>query len=133
DIFGDAIIRFEALHDLIEHGKLSNMAYSFVGPLASVPFYFLGKLYLKPEWWCARFNLFVFAAGLLIALRLPYDEAERRLLQKFALLLITASMFSNHLRGYGGEVFTTCLVAIGILAVRTGHVLAGWTAVIIGV
>src|SRR5712692_4539359 len=69
-LFGDATVRFEALRDLIEHGKVSPMAYSFAMPLASAPLYLLGKVFLTPEWWCARCNTILFGAGLIAARRL---------------------------------------------------------------
>src|SRR2546425_2584853 len=132
-LFGDAMGRFEALRGFIEHRQLSPMASSFAQPLASVPFYLLGKVFLTPQWWCARFNTVLFGAGLVAARRLMRTTAEREVLRRFALLLIAASMFPNHLRNYGGEVFTAMLVAVGIVAVHAGHELAGWTAVIAGV
>src|SRR5437899_7121128 len=132
-LFGDAAVRFGALRDLIEPRTLSPMASSFVQPLASVPFYLLGKVFFTSQWWCARFNTVLFGAGLVAARRLMRTAAEREVLRRFALLLIAASMFPNHLRNYGGEVFTAMLVAVGILAVHAGHELAGWTAVIAGV
>ena len=132
-LFGDAMGRFEALRGFIEHRTLSPMASSFVQPLASVPFYLLGKVFLTPQWWCARFNTVLFGAGLVAARRLMRTAAEREVLRRFALLLIAASMFPNHLRNYGGEVFTAMLVAVGIVAVHAGHELAGWTAVVAGV
>src|SRR5437762_10700935 len=116
-LFGDATMRFEALRDLIERGTLSPMPPSFVGPLASTPLYLLGKVIVTPEWWCARFNTVLFAAGLVVARRLMRTAAEQEVLRRFALVLIAASMFPNHLRNFGGEVFTAMLVSVGILAV----------------
>ena len=132
-IFGDATARFEALRDLIEHRTLSATRFSFAGPLASAPFYLLGTVFLTPQWWCARFNTILFGAGLVAARHLLRTPEERDVLRRFALLLIAASMFPNHVRNYGGEVFTAMLVAVGILAVQAGHELAGWTAVTAGV
>ena len=132
-VFGDARDRFEALRDLIERRTLSPMRFSFAGPLASAPFYLLGKVFFTSQWWCARFNTVLFGAGLVAARRLMRTAAEREVLRRFALLLIAASMFPNHLRNYGGEVFTAMLVAVGIVAVHAGHELAGWTAVVAGV
>lgn len=66
-IFGDAVVRFEALQELIEQGTLSHTAYSFVEPLFAVPFYLLGKLCFGPAWWCAHFNTMLLAAGVVVA------------------------------------------------------------------
>jgi hypothetical protein len=133
EISGDGLVRFEGVGDLIEHGHLSRMKYSLVGSLFSVPLYCLGKLLLTPSWWCARFNSFIFAAGILIAYWLLRQQTKGTYLQKFLLLLIAASMFSYHLRTNYGEVFTAVFVAVGIIALRFGHPWKGYSAIILGV
>lgn len=132
-IFGDGAVRFQAISDLLEHGKLSNMHYSIVGPAFSIPFWLLGKLYMTPEWWLARYNLFVFAAGLLVIYLLLKNRMDHGLIRKFFLILIIASMFANHLMAYYGEVFTAMCVAIGILILICGRSLIGWSTVVLGV
>lgn len=132
-IFGDGANRFDALTQLLKKGKIPGNQFSIVGPAFSIPFYLLGKLYMTPEWWCARYNVFVFAAGLLAMYFLLKDRIDRSLLRKFFLLLIAASMFPNHLMAYYGEVFTAICVAIGILMVIARRSLSGWGVVILGV
>jgi hypothetical protein len=51
----------------------------------------------------------------------------------FFLLLIAASMFPNHLRGYYGETFTALLAGMGLLLVACGYRVGGWVAVVLGV
>src|SRR3989442_4812824 len=126
---GDAYVRFQALSELIEQGKISNMTFAFAGPLCSAPLYFLGKLLFAPAWWIARFNVIVLAVGLIAADRIMRDDVDRGLIRKFFLVLLAASMFPNHLRGYYGEVITAVLVAGGILALLLGRTAAGWTAI----
>ena len=130
---GDAYVRFQALSELIEQGKISNMTFAFAGPLCSTPLYLLGKALFTPAWWIARFNVIVVAIGLIAADRVMRDDVDRGLIRAFCLVLLAASMFPNHLRGYYGEVFTAVLVAVGTLALRFGRAGAGWTAIVFGV
>lgn len=132
-ILGDGILRFQAISLLLEHGKLSDMPYSMVGPVFSIPFWLLGKLFMTPAWWISRYNLFVFAIGLLVLYFLLRNRMDRGLIRTFFLVLIVASMFANHLLDYYGEVFTAILVAVGIVLFMTGRSLAGWSTVVLGV
>jgi hypothetical protein len=132
-ILGDGAARFQAITNLLELGELSKMRYSIVGPAFSSPLWFLGKLYQTSEWWCERYNLIVFAIGLLIIYLLLKDRVDRGLIRKFFLILIVASMFPNNLANYYGEVFTAMLVGVGILAMVIKHRLGGWIAVVLGV
>jgi len=132
-ILGDGILRFQAISLLLEHGKLSDMPYSMVGPAFSIPFWLLGKLFMTPAWWISRYNLFVFAIGLLVLYFLLRNRMDRGLIRTFFLVLIVASMFANHLLDYYGEVFTAILVAVGIVLFMTGRSLAGWSTVVLGV
>jgi hypothetical protein len=129
----DGFVRFQTISELLEHGKLSDMRYSIVGPLFSTPLWFLGKLYQTPEWWLARYNFILFVIGLLIIYMLLKDRVERGLIRKFFIILIAGSMFANHLSTYYGEVFTAMLVGVGIMAAVIGPRLGGWIAVVLGV
>jgi hypothetical protein len=133
EIGSDGRIRYFALAQLIEWRELSGTLYSLVGPLCSAPFYFLGRFVASSEWWCARFNTIVFLGGIAVAWQLLRTDISSGLFRKFALILMTASMFPYHVEGYFGEVFTATLVAVGLLAVQFGHRFAGWSAAIIGV
>ena len=129
----DGLYRFQGFSELLEQGKLSNMRYSLVGPAFSIPFWLLGNVYKTSAWWCERYNLFLFAVSLLVMYWLLKDRVDRRLIRKFFLILLAASMFATHLSYYFGEVFTSLCVAIGILAVVIGYALPGWIAIILGV
>jgi hypothetical protein len=129
----DGLYRFQALSELLEKGKLSNTRYSLVGPAFSIPFWLLGKVYETAAWWCERYNLFLFAVSLVVIYWLLKDRVDPRLIRKFFLILLAASMFSTHLSYYFGEVFTSLCVAIGILAIVIGYELPGWIAIILGV
>lgn len=131
----DGRTRFLALAELLDRHTVSALPYSLVGPLFSTPLYLLDKAFGASEWWIARFNVLVLAVGLLAAHRLLRDEDEINgsLTRKFFLLLLAASMFPNHLRGYFAETFTAVSVAVGILAVCFGRAAAGWLAIVLGV
>lgn len=133
DLESDGLARFTALNDLLRHGRVWDMGYSFVGPLCSAPLYLIGTIVLTPEWWCARFNMMVFAGGLFAVYRLLRDDVDRGLLRTLCLVLIAASMFPFHVREYFGEVFTAVLVAVGAIALQAERPLAGWTAIVLGV
>src|SRR5260370_9032300 len=49
-ILGGGTVRFQVISLLLEHGKLSDMPYSMVGPAFSIPFCFLATLFLTPAW-----------------------------------------------------------------------------------
>ncbi len=129
----DGWFRFTALSTMLTQSQVPDVKYSMVGPFFSIPFWYLGKLYQTPLWWCSRYNVFVFAAGLLAIFWLLKDRVDRGLLRKFFLLLVVASMFSNHLLYYYGELFTAIFVAVGCVAIVVGPGLAGWCAIILGV
>jgi hypothetical protein len=130
---GDGWIRYNALSEMLNQGKMPTIKYSMIGPFFSIPFWFLGKIYQTSYWWSSRYNVFVFAAGLLATYWLLKDRISRSLLRKFFLLLVVASMFSYHLQFYYGEVFTAICVAVGCIAIVVGPELAGWCVIILGV
>src|SRR5262252_3302565 len=104
-----------------------------VGPLASAPLYYLGKLALGSDWWCARFNMLVLVGGLGMTALLLRRSVDPAILRKFLLLVIALSMFPIHVQAYFGEVFTSVLVLIGLAAVVTGRTIFGWVAATAGV
>jgi len=132
-IYSDGGPRFDALVQLLEQGTLSTIPYSMVGPLASAPLYYLGKLALGSDWWCARFNMLVLVGGLGMTALLLRRSVDPAILRKFLLLVIALSMFPIHVQAYFGEVFTSVLVLIGLAAVVTGRTIFGWVAATAGV
>lgn len=132
-IFVDGDVRLYAMLDLINHGKVSRVGYSFVGPLFSIPFLLLGNIYQNVFWWSGQYNKIVLAAGILATYLLLKDRIDRSLLRKFFLILIVASMFGDNVTFFGGEPFTAMCVGVGILAVAMGPAVWGWSAVILGV
>jgi hypothetical protein len=129
---GDGMDRYNAISTLLQQGEISDTRYSMVGPLFSTVLFALGKIYKSPDWWCAKYNFFVFSIGLLFMYRL-LREVDSRLARTFLLILIFGSMFPHHQMKFYGEVFTAVLVATGILAINCGHPALGWIAIILGV
>jgi hypothetical protein len=116
------------------HGHLSSDKYSLVMPLLSAPFERLDWAFGSPTYLIERFNVVVVAIGTLVAWRLVRDRVDRGLFRKCVLVLLFASTVTNALRGFGAEVTTSTLVAVGMLAVVTGRRPAlGWTAMVLGV
>jgi hypothetical protein len=132
-IFGDARIRFDALARLLNRRRLTPISYSYVGPLFSAPLYYLGKHVLDPEWWCARYNTLLLAAGFASVHALFKEEQERVVLRTFFLILLAASMFPNHLMNFNAEPFTAVMVMVGVVAISTGRAPLGWTLLVLGV
>jgi hypothetical protein len=132
-VTADGLVRFEAILVLLEKHRLSDMAYSIIGPLFSIPLYLLGHDKFDAAWWCARYNTFVFAASLAGMYALLRNRVERTVLWNFVLLLIAASMFPHALRDYFGETFTVACVAIGILALCMDHSVIGSSLLVLGV
>jgi hypothetical protein len=136
-MYGDGKKRFLALTALLTHGDIKDgpySQYSLIGPLFSIPFWYLGKWLSTPLQMVSQYNQFVFACGLLCIYLLLRNRIDRHLLRKFLIILLAASMFSMNVTAYYGEVFTALLVGIGILALLLSSTsLVGWGAIIIGV
>ena len=132
-ISDDGLLRYQALTDLLQHGKLTNIRYSIIGPIFSAPLWLLGRLNQTPGWWLERYNFILFVAGLLLIYMLLKDRVEHGMIRKFILILMVASMFPRHVSTYYGEVFTAMLVGVGILAAVMGPRLGGWVAIVLGV
>ena len=125
--------RYRAVAALLEKGAFSPTAYSMIGPLGAVPLYWLGKVWLGPEWWLARYNCIVFGLGLLGFYLVLTQFLRPALVRRFLLVLVGASMFPNHLRSFQGDVFTAIALGLGfaLLGMRKGG--WGWPLAVLGV
>lgn len=133
-VLGDGIYRYRDIQNLLYDRHLTDSSYSLVMPLASVPFLLLGHVVKSQEWWAARFNVIVVAAGALAAWRLLRGRADLSLLRRTLLMLLAASLLAHQLRGYDAEVFSATLVTLGILCIVTDqHTLLGWTGIVFAV
>jgi hypothetical protein len=137
EVYGDGKKRFLAVSALLTQGQIKNgpySQYSMIGPLFSIPFWYLGKWFSTPIQMISQYNQFVFACGLLAIYLLLKDHMDRHLLRKFLIILLAASMFSMNVTAYYGEVFTAICVGAGVLAVLLSpSSLLGWGAIVLGV
>ncbi len=78
------------------------------------------------------FNRLLFLGGLLALNALLFDLATHTR-RRFLLLLVYASMFTHHIQFYYGEVFSTILAGVGLLAVARGRTGAGWGCVVLAI
>ena len=132
-ITSDGNQRYAALEDLILNHKIRDTKYSLIQPLASLPLWFLGKLGGDPRAVVALFNTLVFVAGLGAVYLLLRNRVDGGLLRKFLLLLIAASMFTQHVRQYMGEPFTAVLVLVGLAALAANRGVLGSASLVAGV
>jgi len=86
------------------------------------------------DWWAARFNVVVVAAGSLVAWRLLRGRIEPLLFRRLLLMLLFTSYLTDRLRDYNAEVLTATLVALGVVCLATRqHAVLGWGAIVVGV
>ena len=131
--FLDGNVRLSAVVNLLQHGQVSHMSYSIVGPIFSTPLWVIDRLSGSPPQWQERYNIFLLAAVLLIAYVVLRNRMDASLLRKFFLIIIVGSMFGNNVTYFGGEVFTALLVGMGILVALLFSEIGGWSAVVLGV
>ncbi|MEE6257747.1 hypothetical protein [Plantactinospora sonchi] len=138
EMIGDGLARYYALVGLLEQQKLSDTAYSLIGPLFATPLWFVGRWTDDTQAVVAQYNFLLFTLGLMVIHILLHKRIDDRLLRRFLLLLIAGSMIGAHLQDFYGEVFTTVTVGVGLLAATlpwTGRWtrIGGWVAVVLGV
>lgn len=133
EVYGDGAVRFLSLTALLQDGKLTNYRYSLVGPLFSAPLWYLGKVVLSPTVWVTRYNLFVFAAGLMTMYALLRNKINHSFLRQFFLILLVATPFATQLTSYYGELFTAICVGVGLLAAAVRPSMPAWVVVVLGV
>jgi hypothetical protein len=124
---GDGRLRYEALQGWLQGRGIPNTKYPLVGSLPSIPLMPLG------EWWVARYNVIVYAAGvgalyLLLRQRLPND-----VLVAFLLLLGTTAMLPASLTGFGAETFSAMTAGVGLAAWAAGRWKTGTVLLGVGV
>jgi hypothetical protein len=109
-ISGDGEVR---LHDVIRfyrHDDIPRTQFSAVQPFLSVPLYWLGTLIYTPEIVTAWFNCLIFVVFLCCL----YPLISDRTLRFFSfVLLLSTTMFPHYLKGYDGEMLTSCAVTLG--------------------
>ena len=119
DIEGDGRLRFEAIQSLLAGGGIPESKYPLIGSIPSIPLFLLGRVVGSPEWWVSRYNVIVYAAGLVLLYRLVRDRLDGDILLAFVLLLGTTAMIPASLHGFGAEPFTVMATATGLAAWST--------------
>ena len=129
-IYGDGHVRFVKLDGLLRHGTLATERYSYIGPLFASPFWVFGE---ARQWWSARFNVLILAAGLAAAWWAMRPAASSDERATSVLLLAATGMMPNATLDFYGELFSTVTTGTGLLIVTVrGHWL-GWIPVVLGV
>jgi len=113
---GDGRYRFAALQSLLGRGGIPTTKYPLIGSLPAIPLILLGHVIATPDWWVARYNVFVYAAGLGLLFGLLRGRLAGDVLAAFLLLLGTTAMFPNALTGFGAETFSAMAAGAGLLA-----------------
>jgi len=129
---GDGLVRYGFMDDLVHKGQITYMRYSMVGPLFSLPLWWLGEI-TRFAPLVYRYNLIllvIFALALYLWLRKDFD---RTFLLIFILLLFFGSLFPDHLLNYYGEVFSAVCLGLGALALAKDQPWPGWVLAILAV
>jgi hypothetical protein len=121
DIEGDGRLRFDAIQSLLAGGGVPDTKYPLIGSIPSIPLFLLGRVVGSPEWWVSRYNVIVYAAGLVLSYRLLRDRLDPEILLAFLLLLGTTAMIPGSLTGFGAEPFTLMAIATGLAAWSSGR------------
>ncbi|GAP14114.1 hypothetical protein LARV_01877 [Longilinea arvoryzae] len=132
-IWGDGSIRFQFMDSLVHDLRIDPMRYSMIGPLFSIPLWWISALFSNPVAVIERYNFLLFAAGLVILYRWLKDRYDRKFLLTFGLLLSFGSMIPNHLTSYYGEVFSAVFMTLGTAGIVTGRSRPGWIFLILAV
>jgi hypothetical protein len=121
NIEGDGRLRYQALQAWLSGGGIPDTKYPLIGSLPSVPLMLLGHVIASPEWWVARYNVIVYAAGLGLLYVFLRGRVAGDVLGTFMLLLGTTAMLPNSLTGFGAETFTAMAVGTGLVAWSVGR------------
>ncbi len=114
---GDAIPRLRAIQSIIKEGEIINIKYSLIMPIFAAPFYFLGSLLGKQIFFLSQFNFVTLVITLFLSYRLLKEDFGSVRLRNFLILVIMASMFTNHVNFFYGELFSACLLFLGVILV----------------
>ncbi|PWT75382.1 MAG: hypothetical protein C5B60_05390 [Chloroflexi bacterium] len=133
DLTSDSSLRFAELSRLLTEHTLSPQRFSLVGPIFASPLWFLGQVNQSSAWWCLRYNAVLLGLGMLVFYLLLRNRLDRSLLRQFFILLIFASMLTQQLTDFDGEIFSALAVMIGALLVAAWRGKAGWPLIVAGV
>jgi len=121
DIEGDGRLRFEAIQSLLTGAGIPDAKYPLIGSIPSIPLFLIGRVVGSPDWWVSRYNVIVYAGGLVLLYRLLRDRLDSDILLAFLLLLGTTAMIPGSLTGFATEPFTVMATATGLAAWSSGR------------
>jgi hypothetical protein len=120
-VTGDGRLRFVALQSWLDGHGTPDTKYPLVGSLPAVPLIVLGRVIASADWWVARYNVFVYAAGIVLLYALLRRRVAGDVLAAFLLLLGITAMLPNALRDFGAETFSAMAVGTGLVAWSLGR------------
>ncbi|HXI96594.1 MAG TPA: hypothetical protein VNG04_10735 [Candidatus Acidoferrum sp.] len=133
DIEGDGRLRFAALQGWLAGNGIPDTKYPLIGSLPALPLMVLGRSGATTEWLVSRYNVIVYAAGIVLLYRLLRSHLPNDMLAAFVLLLGTTAMIPNSLTGFGAETFSAMTVGAGFAAWSTGRWKTGTALLGVGV
>jgi len=133
DIEGDGRLRFAALQGWLAGNGIPDTKYPLVGSLPAIPLMLLGRAGTTTEWLVSRYNVIVYAAGLVLLYLFLRRRLPNDVLAAFLLLLGTTAMIPNSLTGFGAETFSALAVGAGFAAWSTGRWKTGTALLGVGV
>jgi len=133
DIEGDGRLRFAALQGWLAGNGIPDTKYPLVGSLPAIPLMLLGRAGTTTEWLVSRYNVIVYAAGLVLLYLFLRRRLPNDVLAAFLLLLGTTAMIPNSLTGFGAETFSAMAVGAGFAAWSTGRWKTGTALLGVGV
>jgi hypothetical protein len=132
-IGGDGIIRYEFMNTLTQKMEIVSMRYSMIGPLFSLPLYFIAKIFKDPTTIISRYNFLLFAGSIIILYQWLKYYFDRKFLITFIFILSFGSMFPGHLINYYGEVFSAACLTLGTVGLAIRKDRAGWVCMFLAV
>ncbi|HXI94761.1 MAG TPA: hypothetical protein VNG04_01435, partial [Candidatus Acidoferrum sp.] len=133
DVQGDGRLRFDALQSWLDGRGIPDTKYPLVGSIPAIPLMLLGHLGPSAEWWVARYNVIIYAAGIGALYWFLRDRLSDDVLMAFLLLLGTTAMLPNSVTGFGAETFSAMTAAAGLAAWSTGRWKSGAALMGVGV
>jgi hypothetical protein len=133
DISGDGEIRFKFMDILVHQGKITPMVYSIVGPIFSLPLWWLSNILNNPKDIVIRYNFILYVIFLIVWYYWLRNRFDRKFILTFFFLLSFGSMFPGHLLRYYGEVFTALCLMTGTTAIALKKYSVGWVFLFLAV
>lgn len=132
-IGGDGKVRFEFMDALVHQHRILPMRYSIVGPLVSLPLWWIADFLKDSIAVISRYNFILLICALLVLYRWLKDHYDRKFLLSFGLILFFGSMIPAHLTTYYGEVFSAVCLMLGTVGLVTKKTGWGWAFLILAV